>query len=298
MAMRPEPDKMHADLQKFFQQVKDHCICPDCSKEFEIRNDMLVCAGCGKQYAQSSKIVRLLPGSSAAHNTVQQLCCLYDRASEKYKGSPKSCGYATDASFMHRLNMLHRWIDPDSAKDLKVLDIGCGTGLMTRALVRHNDVWGVDISMGLLWTACKNGIKTVQGSAESLPFKDDLFDLVVCMGVLPYYTDPENIFFHLARVTKPGGTAVITSTTDSLLIKWVRNVKNMFWKKSQLKRLYTPADLKVYMTAQGLDVMDACLGYDAHIVSCASPRYPAKFRLLARVAAVYGSKPVRIRHKD
>jgi SAM-dependent methyltransferase len=216
---------------------------------------------------------------------------MYDRAVEKYRGSPRSCGYATDSAFRHRLNILNHWVEVNTLKDRHILDIGCGTGLMTQDLVRHNQVWGVDVSAGLLARASGKGIFTVQASALSLPFRDDRFDLVVCMGVVPYYENPEKIFFHIARVVRPGGRVVVTSTTGSWLIRGVRQLKNLTWKKSSLRRLYGPTELKAYMSAQGLDVAETCLGFQDRIIpGDLSPR-PLTFRALARVAAAYGMKP-------
>jgi len=249
-----------------------------------------VCSGCGRQYALENRMVQLFPGTGTAQDTVHRLSGMYDRAVEKYRGSPRSCGYATDSAFRHRLNILNHWVDVSAMKGRRILDIGCGTGLMTQDLVRHNEVWGVDVSAGLLARASEKGLFTVQASALSLPFRDNRFDLVVCMGVVPYYVDPEKIFFHIARVTRPGGRVVVTSTTGSWLIRGVRQLKNLTWKKSSLQRLYGPAELKAYMSAQGLDVAETCLGFQDRIMSGDLSPWPLKFRALARVAAAYGGK--------
>jgi ubiquinone/menaquinone biosynthesis C-methylase UbiE len=273
------------------QAVKTLCICPDCAGNLEVKPPGVACTGCGQVYPVENGIARFFPGTGAAQDTVHQLSGLYDRAVQKYRGSPRSCGYATDNAFRHRLNILNRWVDSRALKGRTVLDIGCGTGLMTQVLARHNQVWGVDVSAGLLAQAGQKGISTIQGSALSLPFRDSLFDLVVCMGVIPYYVDPEPIFFHMARVTRPGGKVVVTSTTGSWLIKGVRRIKNMTWKKSRLQRLYSPAEIKSYLTAQGLTQADTCLGFNNRIIPGDRFPVPVAFRALARVAAACGIKP-------
>jgi 2-polyprenyl-3-methyl-5-hydroxy-6-metoxy-1,4-benzoquinol methylase len=157
--------------------------------------------------------------------------------------------------------------------------------------VNANEVWGVDISARLLCEARKKGIRTLRSTAEALPFKKDRFDLVVCMGVLPYYTDPRQILAQIARVTKPGGRILVTSTTGSWLIRSVRFIKNLTWKKSQLNRLYSPADIRMYLTEQGIQVADTCLGFNDQIFSGNDGSIPLRFQLLSRVAAAFGTLP-------
>jgi ubiquinone/menaquinone biosynthesis C-methylase UbiE len=281
----------NANPHGFFQAVKTLCICPDCAGSLEVEHPGVVCTGCGRVYPVENGIARFFPGTGAGQDTVHHLSGLYDRAVEKYRGSPRSCGYATDNAFRHRLNILNQWVDTGAVRGQTILDIGCGTGLMTQDLARHNQVWGVDVSAGLLAQAGQKGISTIQGSALSLPFTDSLFDLVICMGVIPYYVDPEPIFFHMARVTRPGGKVVVTSTTGSWLIRGVRRIKNMTWKKSRLQRLYSAAEIKSYLTAQGLTVADTCLGFNDRIIPGDRFPLPMAFRALARVAAACGIKP-------
>lgn len=282
---------MNSQEQNFFDEVKNNCVCPLCSGELELRDRFFVCTRCRFPYPIIHNIPDFLTTGPDSEKTVQKLSSLYDRESEKYKGSPKSCGYASDASFQHRLNIFQHWMDFSTIKNLKILDIGCGTGLMTETLVGQNEVWGVDISAGLLRIAQRKGIKTIRASAGSLPFKNDGFDMIVCMGVLPYYNDPGPILSQIFRVTRPNGTILVTSTTNSWLIRSVRFLKNFSWKKSQLKRLYSPLDIETYMNHMRIQVLDTCLGYDDQIVSCKDNPPPFRFQLLARVAAVLGTLP-------
>lgn len=296
---------MTPDLGLSPADISSHCACPSCSGELGIDGAGMAGAGtgapaisctvCGTRYPVRNGIPELLAAgetpSRGSESTVRELARLYDAGTEKYDGSPKSCGYATDASFKHRLNIFNRWVDLPSLANLSILDIGCGTGLMSESLVSENMVWGVDISAGLLGKAREKGIRTVLGSADALPFQDGVFDLVVCMGVLPYYTDPDAICRQIARVTRPSGRIVVTATTNSWLIRSVRYVKNRLWMKSQLKRLYTPRDLARAVERQGIRVKDNCMGYNDRIVSSPDFRYPLRFRMMARVAAVFGERP-------
>jgi ubiquinone/menaquinone biosynthesis C-methylase UbiE len=99
----------------------------------------------------------------------------------------------------------------------KVLDAGCGTGLMTLALLRALDVpvsiTALDLSGSSIAMAKKavtesdrgkHNIRFMQGNVLSLPFADASFDLVVTSGVLEYVPLADG-FSELARVVAPGG---------------------------------------------------------------------------------------------
>lgn len=282
---------MKPSEKDFFEEVKVNCACPGCLGSLTVDNSFFFCEGCVRKYPIIGGIPDFLAARPQSEKIVNTLSSLYDRESEKYKGSPKSCGYASDSSFQHRLNIFKHWIDFSGLNNLKILDIGCGTGLMTQTLADKNEVWGVDISSGLLKVARDKGIRTIRGSGDSLPFRNDTFHLVVCMGVLPYYKNPEKILSQISRVTRPNGKILITSTTNSLLIRSVRFLKNLSWKKSQLQRLYSPLDLEICMMDQGINVLDTCLGFNDNILSSREKSPSFQFQLLARAAAVLGRKP-------
>jgi demethylmenaquinone methyltransferase / 2-methoxy-6-polyprenyl-1,4-benzoquinol methylase len=104
-------------------------------------------------------------------------------------------------------------------KHRRVLDIGCGPGIICKDLLKLSDfVWGIDISPGMVRAAAKwfegtvsnSRIRFEVGNAESLQFPDEHFDVVCCVGVLRYLNSLENGLQEIYRVLKPGGTFVAT----------------------------------------------------------------------------------------
>lgn len=95
-------------------------------------------------------------------------------------------------------------------KSLKILDAGCGPGAMLPHLQKYGDVVGVDLSNQALKYAKGRG-KVMKGSITNLDFKDQAFDLVVCLDVLYHmWVRDETIAlneFH--RVLKNGGTLLL-----------------------------------------------------------------------------------------
>jgi demethylmenaquinone methyltransferase/2-methoxy-6-polyprenyl-1,4-benzoquinol methylase len=98
----------------------------------------------------------------------------------------------------------------------RVLDVACGTGLVSAALVGRWGcrVTGLDQSEAMLGRAqaraaaeSRLGARAsfVAGEAESLPFADGEFDHLTFTYLLRYVEDPAATLRELARVVKPGG---------------------------------------------------------------------------------------------
>jgi len=105
----------------------------------------------------------------------------------------------------------------------RILDAGCGTGLLTLALLRNIrfpvEIIALDLSATSIVEAKKavlqndgrqpsmirkSEVNFTQGNVLSLPFSDDLFDLVVTSGALEYVPLQEGLT-ELARVIRPEG---------------------------------------------------------------------------------------------
>lgn len=99
-----------------------------------------------------------------------------------------------------------------------VLDIGCGTGQLTRLAARRAArarAVGVDISEPMLTRAradaAEQGIANVrfdQADAEVHPFEEGGFDVVVSRGGVMFFSDPTAAFANIARALRPGGRLV------------------------------------------------------------------------------------------
>ena len=92
----------------------------------------------------------------------------------------------------------------------RVLEVGCGTGLILGRLAqRAQDAWGIDLSPKMLQVARDRGLQVVQSSATQLPFADASFDTVCSFKVLAHVPDIAGALSEIARVTRPGGAMVL-----------------------------------------------------------------------------------------
>ena len=135
------------------------------------------------------------------------------RAIARYR--EHASGY--DASALCALPLRYRtvWnlaLEPGDA----VLDVACGTGLVTRSAARvvgeGGAVVGVDCHPPMLAVAratpamrAAAPIDWRDGEAEALPITDERYDVVLCQQGLQFFSDRAGALREMRRVLKPGG---------------------------------------------------------------------------------------------
>ena len=103
----------------------------------------------------------------------------------------------------------------------KILDVGCGTGAVTRdiAQITRGHVTGIDIDQRKLERAEEylvdlENVDLIHGNAQELAFGDGEFDLVIFHIVLLYIKDKQKAVRECARVCKKGGLVVASLEPD------------------------------------------------------------------------------------
>jgi len=102
------------------------------------------------------------------------------------------------------------------SKGESFLDVGCGAGidliLASQYVGETGRICGIDITPEMLRIAEQNiesmdirNVEAREGSAESIPYEDDTFDIVISNGVLNLSTRKKMAFLEIFRVLGPGG---------------------------------------------------------------------------------------------
>lgn len=88
------------------------------------------------------------------------------------------------------------------------MDLGCGRKPYQGMLGRHTKAWiGVDLPL----TCSGPPAADVYADGQWLPFKGDIFDVVLSTEVLEHVPEPKQVFAEAARVLRPAGLLVVTA---------------------------------------------------------------------------------------
>jgi len=126
--------------------------------------------------------------------------------------------YMVPTLFAPCARILIKVADPKPGE--RVLDVGCGTGIVAREVasrVRATDaVTGVDLSANMLVVARavaareRLTVEWREGNAEQLPFHDGAFDLVLCQFALMFVADKAATVSEMRRVVTQSGRVLIS----------------------------------------------------------------------------------------
>lgn len=129
--------------------------------------------------------------------------------------NPLRVGYVRDqacAHFGRKADSRH------SLKDLRILDVGCGGGLLTEPLARlGGDVTGIDASAETIAVARRHAkamhlaIDYRISSVEELAKKKDRYDLITALEIIEHVADVDSFMVALAKLLKPGGLLVMST---------------------------------------------------------------------------------------
>jgi 2-polyprenyl-6-hydroxyphenyl methylase/3-demethylubiquinone-9 3-methyltransferase len=187
--------------------------------------------------------------------------------------------------------LAHRWWDPQgpqkalhalnparlgyvadrvALRGARVLDLGCGGGLLSEALAGAGaDVTAIDLAPDLLKIARLHGLESGihvdyrQVSAEALAAEaPGAFDAITCMEMLEHVPDPASILRACATLLRPGGRLLVstlnrTPAAFALAIVGAEYVARLLPKGThQYRDFIRPSELATWMRTSGLQLVD------------------------------------------
>ncbi|WP_036478867.1 class I SAM-dependent methyltransferase [Myxosarcina sp. GI1] len=107
-----------------------------------------------------------------------------------------------------------------------VLDLGCGTGLISELLQGELEYTGIDVSQKMLDIAAQRGYKTIYKSIEdALPeIPDNSHDFVFALSCLCFVSDMNSVLMHLNRIARQ----TILLSLDDVTQEFIRKAPTKF----------------------------------------------------------------------
>jgi 2-polyprenyl-6-hydroxyphenyl methylase/3-demethylubiquinone-9 3-methyltransferase len=180
---------------------------------------------------------------------------------------------------LHILNPVRARFVAERAKlrGARVLDVGCGGGLLCEALARESaSVTGIDLAPGMIEVARLHALEqnlAIDYRAEDVELlaaaQAGSFDVVTCMEMLEHVPDPARMVATLARLVKPGGHLFVSTINRNLrsflmAIVAAEYVLGLIPRGThEYERLIQPAELARWARAAGLSLREvAGLDFD------------------------------------
>jgi 2-polyprenyl-6-hydroxyphenyl methylase / 3-demethylubiquinone-9 3-methyltransferase len=172
-----------------------------------------------------------------------------------------------------RLDWISQYITP---KNLKMLDIGCGGGILSEGLARLGaEVTGLDVEEQALNTArahaevsnLSSSLRYVCEPVES--FEEGPFDAITCLEMLEHVEDPEVVINSAVALLKPGGflflsTVNRTAKAYATVILAAEYVLSLLPRQTHsFERFIKPSELASGVRRAGLEVLGVT-GLDYH----------------------------------
>jgi 2-polyprenyl-3-methyl-5-hydroxy-6-metoxy-1,4-benzoquinol methylase len=168
------------------------------------------------------------------------------------------------------------WIDDlELAPGARVLEIGCGAGFMAIALAQRGlCVSAIDSAEAMIDLARQNAVRSGTspamlsfevGDVYSLAYQGSSFDLLIAIGVLPWLDRAHRAVREMARVTKPGGSIILTTANRAGLASLLDPLVNpvLHPLKLRLKRVFVrqPSPAMVFHSSRTIDNVLRRMGF-------------------------------------
>ncbi len=147
----------------------------------------------------------------------------------------------------------------------KVLEIGCGMGTIltcSQQRVKTSESYvGIDLSYEMIVRAREKLIKLSKpkpveflvGDAVRLPFRTNLFDVVLLSHIIKYLTDDQfrSVLHEIARVLKPKGRIIVWEFAPFL----TGRITQFISSRCQAQEIRQGPDLKAFLEKEGYETL-------------------------------------------
>lgn len=144
------------------------------------------------------------------------------------------------------LKLLARYLPGKPA--LRILDLGCGTGITLKALPDSGFAVGVDsVDSALKFCRLRGITRLARSDAQDLALKSQAFDAVLALDLVEHVRDDQRVIAEAARVLRPGGFLLVTVPAFPFLFSGHDRAHGHFrrYRKKDLLRIFNGGGLEM-----------------------------------------------------
>jgi 2-polyprenyl-6-hydroxyphenyl methylase/3-demethylubiquinone-9 3-methyltransferase len=163
---------------------------------------------------------------------------------------------------LHWLARARAGLIPPAPRDgARLLDLGCGAGVLAPHVPAGYEHHGVDLNEAALQQAALRGVRPLRADVTAVPLPDGFADVVVAGELLEHVPDVEGVVAEMVRLLRPGGTAILDTIAPTT---WAK--VSLVWVGERLPggpppRIHDPAlfvspeRLRAAFTAHGMTIV-------------------------------------------
>lgn len=130
-----------------------------------------------------------------------------------------------------------------SIESLNCLDIGCSSGIITSLLGKHFTIAiGIDIDQEAIHYAKTKNVSTKSqfliADAISLPFKDGVFDAIICNHIYEHVPDARGMIDEIHRIMKEKGFCYFSAGNKLMIMEGHYHLPFLSWLPKPIAHIY------------------------------------------------------------
>ena len=183
----------------------------------------------------------------------------FDKKAKEEDNIYKRVGFVSEKNTELVRNTVRSYVGKPVGK--KIMDAGCGDGMVLSHLAQDNEIDGYDFSKNMLKLAAEQGLNPIYSDLTNpdLPFEN--YDIAISVEAVTLLPDPIQTLIKIAQSVKPNGVAVFSVLNKFSIIRGIASLIYKYALKKTLPQKVSYFELKACMAKEGFSLESSTFVY-------------------------------------